>query len=203
MDTVQALSHVVENSQYLAYLLIFSITIFEGEIVAISAGILILLGALNFWIALLAIILGSTIKTFLGYFIGKFLNQKLNHNKFFQYIEKKVLTVMPHFEEKPFWSIFFSKFLMVNHVVIIFAGYKKINFKRYLKAEMMSTPLWALSLVSLGYFFSYTALQINKGVTEFFLIILLFIIGFFLIEKVVSLLFDVFQNIFHNHEHKQ
>ncbi len=203
MDTVQALSHVVENSQYLAYLLIFSITIFEGEIVAISAGILILLGALNFWIALLAIILGSTIKTFLGYFIGKFLNQKLNHNKFFQYIEKKVLTVMPHFEEKPFWSIFFSKFLMVNHVVIIFAGYKKINFKKYLKAEMMSTPLWALSLVSLGYFFSYTALQINKGVTEFFLIILLFIIGFFLIEKVVSLLFDVFQNIFHNHEHKQ
>lgn len=203
MDTVQALSHVIENSQSLAYLLIFLITIIEGEIVAISAGILILLGALNFWVALLAIIAGSTIKTFLGYFIGKFLNEKLNHNKFFQYIEKKVLTVMPHFEEKPFWSIFFSKFLMINHVVIIFAGYKRINFKRYLKAEMLSTPLWALSLVSLGYFFSYTALQINKGVTEFFLIILLFIIGFFLIEKMVSLLFDVFQNIFHNHEHKQ
>ncbi len=203
MDTVQTLSHVIENSQSLAYLLIFLITIIEGEIVAISAGILILLGALNFWIALLVIIAGSTIKTFLGYFIGKFLNKKLNHNKFFQYIEKKVLTVMPHFEEKPFWSIFFSKFLMVNHVVIIFAGYKRINFKRYLKAEMLSTPLWALSLVSLGYFFSYTALQINKGVTEFFLIILLFIIGFFLIEKVVSLLFDVFQTIFHNHEHKQ
>lgn len=200
MDTVQALSHVIENSQTLAYLLIFLITIIEGEIVAISAGILILLGALNFWIALVAILLGSLIKTFLGYFLGMFLNNKFNHSKFFQYIEKKVHFAMPHFEEKPFWSIFISKFLMVNHIVIIFAGYKKINFKKFLEAEMLSTPIWAVSLLALGYFFSYTALQINKGITEFMLIILLFIIGFFLAEKVVSLLFDVFQHIFHDHE---
>lgn len=200
MDTVQALSHVIENSQTLAYLLIFLITIIEGEIVALSTGILILLGALNFWIALLAIVAGSFIKTFLGYFIGTVLNKNFNHNSFFKYIERKVHSVMPHFEEKPFWSIFVSKFLMVNHVVIIFAGYKKINFKKYLKAEMLSTPIWAVSLLALGYFFSYTALQINKGITEFLLIILLFIIGFFLIEKVVSLLFDVFQHIFHDHE---
>lgn len=203
MDTVQTLASLIENSQTLAYLIIFLVTIVEGEIVALSTGVLILLGALNFWIAFIAIFCGSIIKTFLGYFIGKFLNEKFNHSKFFQYIERKVLTMMPHFEEKPFWSIFASKFLMVNHVVIIFAGYKKINFNKFLKAELLSTPIWAVSLLALGYFFSYTALQINKGITEFFLIILLFVIGFFLIEKVVSLLFDVFQNIFHNHEHNK
>ncbi len=202
MDTVQTLSNLIENSQTLAYFIIFLVTIVEGEIVALSAGVLILLGALNFWIAFIAIFCGSIIKTFLGYFIGKFLHEKFNHSKFLQYVEKKVHTIMPHFEERPFWSIFASKFLMVNHIVILFAGYKKINFTNFIKAELLSTPIWAASLLALGYFFSYTALLINKGITEFLLITLLFVIGFFLIEKVVSILFDVFQNIFYNHEHK-
>ncbi len=106
MHTVQALSHLVENNQILAYLLIFLVTIVEGEVIAISAGILILLGALNFWVSLLVILCGGMIKTFLGYFLGKLLHKKFNNNRFFQYIEKRVFTIMPHFERKPFWSIF-------------------------------------------------------------------------------------------------
>lgn len=200
MHTVQTLSYLIENNQVFAYLVIFLVTILEGELIAISAGILILLGALNFWISLLAILAGGLIKTFLGYYIGTLLNTKFNHNKFFQYVEKKVLSVMPHFEQKPFWSIFMSKFLMVNHVVIIFAGYKKINFKNYVKAEIFSTAIWAVSLLALGYFFSYTAFHISKKLTEFSLVIILFIIGFFLVEKVVSMLYDVFENILHEHE---
>lgn len=202
MHTIEALSHIVESSQSLAYLLIFLVTLVEGEIVALSGGILVLLGALNFWLVLLAVLLGAIGKTFIGYFLGVFLYNRFNHSKFFQYIEKKVLTMLPHFEEKPFWSIFISKFLMMNHAVIIFSGYRKINLKKYLKAEMLSNPIWALSLVSLGYFFSYTAIRISNGISGFILIIVLFVVGFFVVEKIVSLLFDLFQHIFHNHNHK-
>lgn len=200
MHTIQAISHLIENNQTVAYLLIFLITMLEGELIAISAGILVLLGALNFWIALLAVFAGAALKTFLGYALGKFLNKRFNHNKLFQYIEKKVHAVMPHFEERPFWSIFFSKFLMVNHVVILFAGYRRINFKRYLKAEMFSTLIWAPTLLALGYFFSYTAFRISRKLSEFLLIIMLFVIAFFLLEKIVSLLYDVFENMLHDHE---
>ncbi len=107
---------------------------------------------------------------------------------------------MPHFEEKPFWSIFISKFLMVNHIVIIFAGYKKINFKKYLQAEIFSTTIWAASLLLLGYFFSYTAFRISTRLSEFLLIVFLFIAGFFLLEKIVSMLYNVFEDLFHEHE---
>lgn len=202
MHTLQALSHLIENNQTIAYLLVFLITIFEGELVAISAGILVLLGALNFWVALLAIFVGGLLKTFSGYALGKFLNKRFNHNKFFQYIEKKVFTVMPHFEQRPFWSIFISKFLMMNHVVILFAGYRKINFKKYLKAEVISTAIWAPTMLLLGYFFSYTAFQTSKKLSEFLLIIILFIIAFFLLEKLISFLYDVFEHILHDHEQK-
>lgn len=200
MHTVETLKYVIEHNQLLAYLLIFAITIFEGEVVTISAGILILLGALHFWIALIAILCGGVIKSFLGYFIGGFLNKRFHHNRFFQYIEKKVLSIMPHFEEKPFWSIFVSKFLMVNHIVIIFSGYKKINFKKYIQAEILSTVLWAFSLIALGYFFSYAAFRISDRLSEFLLIVLLFIVGFFIIEKIVSFLYNIFEDFLHTHE---
>jgi membrane protein DedA with SNARE-associated domain len=202
MDTIQALSYLIENNQIVAYLFIFLATILEGELVAISAGILVLLGALNFWIALLAIFCGGVIKTFLGYALGKLLNEKFNNNKFFQYLERKVFAVMPHFEQKPFWSIFISKFLMMNHVVILFAGYRRINFKKYLKAELVSTAIWAPSMLLLGYFFSYAAFQVSKKLSEFFLIIILFVIAFFLVEKLISLLYDVFEHILHDHGEK-
>lgn len=200
MHTVQALRYVVEHNQVLAYFLIFITTIIEGEVVAISAGILILLGGLNFWIAFLAILGGGVIKSFLGYFIGIQLNKRFHEHRFFQYIERKVLAVMPHFQEKPFWSIFVSKFLMVNHIVIIFSGYKKINFKKYIQAELLSNIIWAISLLALGYFFSYTAFHVSTKLSEFLLIVVLFIVGFFLLEKVVSILYNLFEDFLHDHE---
>src|SRR3990167_4639485 len=139
MNTVNILRGLVENHLLLTYILIFLITIVEGEIVSISAGILVLLGVLNFWIALVVIFCGGMVKTFSGYFLGKFLHKKFNNHKFFQYIERRVFNVMPHFEHEPFWSIFISKFIMMNHLVILFSGYKNINFKKYLKAEISST----------------------------------------------------------------
>ena len=200
MHTVQVLSHVVENNQLFAYLLIFLVTIIEGEVIAISAGIMILLGALNFWVCLLAILCGGAIKTFLGYYIGKTLNEKFNNHRFFRYVEKKVFTIMPRFEQKPFWSIFISKFLLINHLVIIFAGYKKIIFKKYLQAEVISTVIWAPGLLLLGYFFSYAAIRLSGEISDFLLIIVLFIIGFFLLDKLITLLYDVFENILSDYE---
>ncbi len=202
MHTVETLRYIIEQNQVLAYLAMTLITVVEGEVVTISAGILILLGALNFWIALIAIVIGGIGKSILGYFVGTMLNKKFDHNRFFQYIERKVLSVMPHFEEKPFWSIFVSKFLMVNHFVIIFCGYKKINFKEYMKAELASTLPWALSLLALGYFFSYAAFRISHRLTDFLLIIVLCIVGFFLVEKIVSLLYNAFESILHDHGNK-
>ncbi len=202
MHTVQVLNHLVENNQIFAYLVILLVTIVEGEIVGISAGILILLGALNFWLCLLALFCGAMLKTIIGYFLGGFLHKKLSGYGVFRYLEKRVFTIMPHFEEKPFWSIFISKFLMINHIVIIFAGYKKINFKKYMQAEISSTLIWVPALLVLGYFFGYTAIRVSKGITEFSLIIILFIIAFFLFDKLVTFLYDVFENLIHHHGEK-
>ena len=197
MPTVDVLTDLIGNNLVLAYGLIFSATIFEGEIVAIMAGILVLLGALNFWTALLVIFLGGMVKTVGGYFLGKMLYKKLN-NRFFMYIEKRVLRMMPHFEQKPFWSIFISKFIMMNHLVIIFAGYKNIDFKKYLKAEISSTVFWAPGLMLLGYFFSYAAIRISDEIWRFSLIVLVLIILFIIFDRLLGWIYEIFEGFYNN-----
>lgn len=197
MHTVKLLTSLVENHQILVYALIFIGLVFEGEFILITTGILAHLGALNFWFALIFILFGGICKTFLGYFIGKMVHKKFNGTNFMKYIEKKVFIVMPRFNHKPFWSIFISKFIMgANHVVIIFAGYLKIDYKKYLKAEFISTAIWAPLLLSLGYFFGYMALNVSKEIWRFSLIVLILITGFIVLDKFIGWLYEIFEEFY-------
>ena len=197
MYTVKFLIHLVEHYQTLAYVLIFLGLIFEGEFTLISAGILIHLGALNLPLTVLLILVGSFVKTFYCYYLGKLIHEKWNHTKFLKYIEKRVYYFLPHFQQRPFWSIFISKFIMwLNFSVIVFSGYSKINLKTYFKAEILSTIIWAPLLLILGYFFSFAALNVSHEIWRFFLIILLFVIGFILLDKFISWLYEIFEEFY-------
>ena len=201
MHTVNLLTNLVQHHQILVYFLIFIGLVFEGEFILITTGILAHLGALNFWFALIFILVGGICKTFLGYSIGRLIHKKLNGTNFMKYIEKKVFIVMPRFNHKPFWSIFISKFIMgANHVVIIFAGYMKIDYKKYLKAEFSSTAIWAPLLLSIGYSFGYAALHISKEIWRFSLVVLIFIIGFILLDKFIGWLYEIFEEFYDDEE---
>ncbi len=197
MYTVNFLINIIQDHQFIAYGLIFIGLIFEGEFILILTGILSHLGALNFYIALVFIFLGGLSKTFLGYYLGTILHKKYKDTKFFLYIKKKVLNFVPNFEKKPFWSIFISKFIMgVNSFVIIFAGYLKVDFKKYLRAEITATIIWVPLLLCLGYFFGYTALSISKEIWKFSLIIVLLMFIFVLIDKFIGWLYEIFEEFY-------
>jgi len=196
MHTVQVLNHLVENHQIYAYLIIFLGLIFEGEVVVITTGVFASLGALNFWTALFFILAGGMVKTFGGYYLGGYLYSKYSEHNFFRYLEKRVLYFMPRFQQRAFWSIFISKFVMgTNYLVIIFSGYNKINFKTFLKAEILSTIIWAPSLLYIGYFFSETALSYTKEIGRFSFIVLILVIVFLLFDKLLATFYRVFEYI--------
>lgn len=194
MHTVQVLNHLVGNNQIWAYLVIFLGLITEGEVVVITAGVLCYLGALNFWVSLVFILIGGLTKTFCGYYLGACLYKKYSNHNFFRYLEKRVLFFMPRFQLKPFWSIFISKFIMgVNNLVIIFSGYNKIRLKIFLKAELLSTIIWAPLLLSLGFFFSHTALSYSKEISRFSLAIFFLLVIFLLFDKLVATFYRIFE----------
>ncbi len=199
MHTVKFLVHVVENHQILVYGAIFLGLVFEGDVVLISAGILAHLGAINFWIALAVVFLGATGKTALGYYLGTLFRKYWSHTKFVVYMENKISRLMPHFSEKPFWSIFLSKFIMgTGQVVTIFSGYKKINLRQYVKAESLATVIWAPGVMALGYFFSYAALSVSRDIWRFSLIVVLLVVGFLIVDRLVAWGYELFEE-FHEH----
>lgn len=201
MHTIQLLTGLVEQHQFLAYALIYIGLVFEGEITVISAGVLAHLGALNFWTALLFIFLGGLTKTFLGYAAGKYLFNKFNHNVFFRFIKRRVKYFLPGFKHHPFWSIFISKFIMgANNFVILYSGFERINYRKFLKAELWATVLWAPGLIILGYFFSYTALQVSREIWLFSTIVLVLFILYFIFDRMFSWLYGLFEEFHQNNQ---
>lgn len=194
MHTVQILNNLVENHQIWAYLILFVGLVLEGEVVVITAGVLSYLGALDFWTSLVFILAGGMAKTFSLYYFGGFIHKKWSQHRFFKYLERRVSFLMPRFKQKPFWSIFISKFINgVNYLVIIFSGYSKINFKTFLKAEIFSTIIWAPLLLSLGFFFSQTALSYSKEIGRFSLVVLALLAVFLLFDKLVAFFYRIFE----------
>ena len=201
MHTVNLLIHLVETHHMLAYLLLYIGLIFEGEFFLISAGILIHLGALNFWVSIFFILMGGFSKTILGYAFGEFLNKKFEHHKFFKFIQKRVYNILPTFKTRPFWSIFISKFIMgANNLVIIFSGYEKIYYRKFIKAETISTLIWIPFLISLGYFFSYTALRVSREIWKFLGVILVLFVIFILFDKFISWLYELFDEYYYENQ---
>jgi len=197
METINFFTELIAQHQVLAYCVIFLGLVVEGEFFLICSGILVHLGAVNLWIVLVAVLAGGMGKTLLGYYLGTVIKTHWGNVRFFKYMEKRVRRLMPRFREKPFWSIFLSKFILgANHIVVLFAGFERVNFKKYVTAEAFSTLIWAPAILTLGYLFSYTALSVSQEVSRFSLIVLVLFILFMLFDKLIGLLYEMFEEIY-------
>lgn len=192
--SISAIKHFIEIHAIIIYIIIFLGVIIEGEIVVIFAGIFTFLGSINIFIALVSIISGGVVKSFLGYFIGFYLNKNHSHRPFVNKIENRISALLPRFKDRPFWSIFMSRFFLfgLGWFTLIFSGYRNIALRTYIKAESYSLVLWSIGIMTLGYFFGYTALSISRDVRHVLVLILVFFIGFFILEKLITFIFELF-----------
>ena len=192
--SISAIRHFIEIHAVFIYIAIFLGVIIEGEIAVIFAGIFAFLGSINIFVAFASVILGGAMKSLIGYSIGYYLNKHHSHRPFMGKIEKRISHFLPRFIERPFWSIFTSRFLIlgIGWFTLLFSGYKNIVLKTYIKAESFSLVIWSILVMSLGYFFGYTALSISRDVRHVLVLILVFFIGFFILEKVIAFIFELF-----------
>ncbi|MBP7805154.1 MAG: VTT domain-containing protein [Candidatus Pacebacteria bacterium] len=176
----------------LSYCVLFFFVIVEGEIAVIIGAIFVHLGILSMPVTLMLIALAAVIKTILGYKLGSYLGEKFPNSHLLKYFERKVLYFLPHFREKPFWSIVLSKFIYgVNNAALVVAGFIGANYKKYFMAEMVSSLIWLGALFGLGYFFAAKAFAITSNFKNFSLVILLFIIGFMVLQKIINLIIEL------------
>ena len=176
----------------ISYCVLFFFVFLEGEIALIIGGIFVHLGILSMPVTIVLAIVAAVLKMFAGYHFGAYLGRRYPDSKFLKYIERKVYYYLPRFKEKPFWSIFLSNVLYgVNNATLLFSGYAKARFKTYIQAESLSSLIWLGGMFGLGLFFSSEALQISHSFRNFSLLVLLFIVGFTLVQKLISAVIEV------------
>ncbi len=192
--SIGTIRHFIEIHAIIVYLVIFLGVIIEGEIVVIFAGIFSYLGSLNLFVSLISILFGGAAKSIIGYTIGFYLNKYHSHRPFINKIERRVSYFLPNFKVKPFWSIFISRFFIlgISWFTIIFSGYKNISLRIYVKAESYSLFVWSVVVLLLGYTFGYTALSYSRDVRNILLMILVFFITYFVLEKIVAFVVELF-----------
>jgi membrane protein DedA with SNARE-associated domain len=172
---------------YSVYTILFIVVTFEGELGLLVLGIAARAGVIPLWHAIAIGIVGAIGKTFWSYYAGVALHRYIPKNSIFNFIEHKVLSVFPHFREKPFWSIFFSKFVYgLNHFTSIFAGYRGVPFKLFATAELSSSGIWLILMFSIGYFFSHAAFSLSHNIQKVVIILLLCIVAFLVFTRVIN-----------------
>lgn len=197
MLSINFLQNFVEMYAIGAYVLIFLGVIIEGEIVVILAGIFAHLGSINILFAFIATVLGGFTKSTIGYSIGYYLEKHHSKRAFIKMTESKIFYFLPKFAERPFWSIFISRFFILglNWFTLIYSGYKRVKLKTYIKAESFSLFLWAVVMLAIGSIFSYTALSVGRDIRKYLGLIILFFIAFFIIERIISFLLEIITGV--------
>jgi membrane protein DedA with SNARE-associated domain len=187
MRLLSFLTMLVATHTLLVYALLLIAVTFEGELALLALGILTHAKVLPISHALIIGVVGAILKTLWSYHLGVALKKYIPKNGIFDFIERKVHGSFPHFQNKPFLSIFLSKFIYgLNHLTAIFSGYTGVPFQTYATAELSSSAIWLVFMFSLGYFFSHAAFSVTHNMQKVAILILAGIIGFLVLSRIIE-----------------
>ena len=164
------------------YGFLFLGTVFEGELILLTAGFLAYLGGLNFFLVLIFAFAGAIFGDNLWYFAGKKGGTKLidRYGKFFFLTAKRIDRARKYFETHGSKTIFFSRFIFGTRVsTALLAGSLGMPQRKFFRSNLAGAASWTVITAGLGYVFgkSFELLRSQLAQTENALLIL----GFFAI----------------------
>jgi len=169
------------------YLILFPLTVIEGPIVTVTAGLMTSLGLMNFYIVYAIVIAGDLAGDGLYYSIGRWGRRPLERwGKFIGINNEKIRFIEGHFKDHGGKTLIAAKLShAVGGIVLISAGIARIPFRKFIFFNFWATLPKSLVLLLIGYYFGNTYLKFQKVVDfawlgTFAIVILLFIIYMFL-----------------------
>ncbi len=137
-------------SQY-GYLVIFVLTLFEGETVLIVAGILAQQGLLNIEMAILSAFLGSTIGDQMFFHLAR--HEGYRFVRRFRYIWNALPRAEELVRRHGTYIVLFARYLYGLHIsLIVMCGLKRMHSIRFSLLNIGAALVWAVCYGFLGYF---------------------------------------------------
>jgi membrane protein DedA with SNARE-associated domain len=183
----QSITHfipLVYEHRFWGYVVLFLGMVLEGEIFLVVSAMLARAHAFDFgevlWVSFAGIMVGDVF----WYGVGIVLSRYHGRFSLAKTAEKTVLMFFPNFNRKPFFSIFFSKFIYgVNHAALVFSGIVRLKFSLFMKAEFIASFFWVAIYAVAGYMFGEAALAVTHEVSRLALLAVVFVVGFVLLER--------------------
>jgi membrane protein DedA with SNARE-associated domain len=158
---------------------------FEGDATLFSAAFLTREGFFDIGnmliIAVTSVIIGDTLWYFLGRnYISKFPKIKSWADRFAKPIDR-------HLMDKPFRTFLLTKFTYgAHHATLIRAGMFRMNFRTFIKNDLMAAALWFPAIWCLGYFGSVSLAYIRRSLRFAEVSLLLGLVLFFVVRRLLK-----------------
>jgi len=160
----------------------------EGVNVIILGGFFVARGYFNFWVVWLMMFLGDILGDIMWYYVGYFGGKKIidKMGRFFS-IKKNFLKVKNFLEKRGGKVIIFIKFTAgLCLAMLITAGTVRMEFKKFLKYDIIGSIGWVTFAFGLGYFFGESYELLSKYVHRMGFVVTGIIIAAFIIIKIIQ-----------------
>lgn len=180
------LENMTQTAPFLVYGVVLLLTIIEGPIVSIVAGLLLKLGFFPLIPIFITLILGDLVGDSIWYFIGRRFGMSFI-NRFGKYLgvtKENIEKVKNVFHKQKEQILILSKMtngMGLSLAVLLTAGMVRIPFHKYIYLNAIGEIIWTGMLVAIGYFFGQWYVQIDTWMGRIGLIgIFIFIIIIFM-----------------------
>jgi membrane-associated protein len=128
-----------------------------GDTLLFTIGFLASAGILNYWFSLGGLIISAFLGAWVGYVFGQKIGGKIFFKKGSLLFDPENLQKTKRFYEKyGTWTVFLSRFVpVVRTFAPILAGVGKMDFKTFMRFNILGSIFWPLAIVSSGYFFGH------------------------------------------------
>ncbi|MBI5139991.1 MAG: DedA family protein [Candidatus Vogelbacteria bacterium] len=171
------------------YIILFPLSIIEGPVVTMIAGMLSSPAFgyfnLNIWFVYVIVVVGDLIGDAINYGMGHFGRHSFIHKwgHHFGLTDDRVQAVENHFEKHPGKTLLIGKLTHAAGTIVLFAaGMANVPFWQFIWYNFIGTLPKSLVLLLIGYFFGHAFSQINDSLnyaSMFLLFALVLLSGMF------------------------
>ena len=167
---------------------IFFLTMLEGDITLLLAGVLAhgqAFGEYSFLLVLVVGTLGGVVSDNVAYVLGRGARSSVRQYRFYRAARPRIERLTETFGPL---SIFISKYTYgLRWAACIFYGVGKMPYTRFLMLSFASCFVWVLTLAGAGYFFHSAVYNLlgdfHRLGVELLVLVAVFVVGFYLAER--------------------
>lgn len=187
MHSLNLFISFVEAHRYWGYGLLFIAMIFEGELFLTATGMIVRLQAFDFLDAFFFALSGVLSGDMLWYWAGRLLESRYPHHRITAFVMQRVKRYLPGIERNPFHVIFLSKFIYaLNHSTLVVLGFLKIPFGHFMRIQFITSFIWSLLFLTIGYIFGSLAISYTHRFQRFCFTAFLFLMAVAFIDYIIG-----------------